>query len=188
MSCYPFGADYHLAWAWFLYIILAAGQLRNRCCWGGVKQQETYTQMCGMQKGLTCERDSRGSREHRVCLFLLWASRSTNITDHEQPCRAITHNTDSSRGTAEIFALLQVLAVNTLALRINKRGKGNGAPPVLHHLTQKHSTTSCLTAHFKAAAVPNLSPAHSQSAPFLQAERRRLFVLRNFLKHSVGCV
>lgn len=187
MSCYPFGSDYHLAWAWFLYIILAAGQLRNRCCWGG-KQQETYTQMCGMQKGLTCERDSRGSREHRVCLFLLWASRSTNITDHEQPCRAITHNTDSSRGTAEIFALLQVLAVNTLALRINKRGKGNGAPPVLHHLTQKHSTASCLTAHFKAAAVPNLSPAHSQSAPFLQAGRRRLFVLRNFLKHSVGCV
>lgn len=37
--------------------------------------------------GLTWERDSRGSREQRVCLFLLWASRSTNITDHEHPCR-----------------------------------------------------------------------------------------------------
>lgn len=41
-------------------------------------------------EGLTCERDSLGRREDRVCLFLLWASRSTNMTDQEQPCRAET--------------------------------------------------------------------------------------------------
>lgn len=41
---------------------------------------------------LTCERDSLGRREDRVCLFLLWASRSTNMTDQEQPCRAETQS------------------------------------------------------------------------------------------------
>lgn len=46
--------------------------------------------------GLTCERDSRGNREQRVCLFLLWASRSTNITDHEHPCRAKKTHTQTS--------------------------------------------------------------------------------------------
>lgn len=40
----------------------------------------------GLLDWLTCERDSLGSREDRVCRFLLWASRSTNITDQEQPC------------------------------------------------------------------------------------------------------
>lgn len=55
--------------------------------------------------GLTWERDSRGSREQRVCLFLLWASRSTNITDHEQPCGAKHINTykDIIPDTADLF-------------------------------------------------------------------------------------
>lgn len=35
---------------------------------------------------LTCDRDSRGSSEHSVCRLRLWASRSTKITDQEQPC------------------------------------------------------------------------------------------------------
>ncbi|TNN68363.1 hypothetical protein EYF80_021416 [Liparis tanakae] len=54
-------------------------------CKGRVADVVVFSRCMG---GLTCERDSRGSKEDRVCLFLLWASRSTNITDHEQPCRA----------------------------------------------------------------------------------------------------
>lgn len=40
---------------------------------------------------LTWDLDSRGSSEHRVCLFRLWASKSTNITDQEQPCNTTLH-------------------------------------------------------------------------------------------------
>lgn len=181
MSCSPSGL-----FSILLNIISAESQLGNRCCWG--KQQENYTQMCGMQKGLTCERDSRGSREHRVCLFLLWASRSTNITDHEQPCKAKTHNTDSSQGTAEIFAILQVLAVNTLLLCIVKRGKGNGAPPVHHYLTQKTLDDELFKgAHFKTAACRTFHLHTTKALAFSRLNAGGcLFVLHNFLKHSVG--
>lgn len=55
---------------------------------------------------LTCERDSLGSREDRVCLFLLWASRSTNITDHEQPCSGEKQHIDTAIAvTSELFML-----------------------------------------------------------------------------------
>lgn len=96
--------------------------------------------------GLTWERDSLGSSEQRVCLFLLWASKSTNITDHEQPCSAKhTHTAIWLHRNSSCFTgKVATQEISALAIDTHKQ--------VIHHFTHTHKK-SLSTSHLKPSHI-----------------------------------
>lgn len=144
-------------------------------------QQLVYAQK---EKELTWERDSLGKREHRVCLFLLWASRSTNITDQEQPCRAEANKHHKSNIIMAILlpsqCLLQaIVGLQTLQTRNQKEikpaplsTKPHNHAAHMQHLPKNHSFSEftlsswCVTPQqFQITARKTLKPPSPSLSP-----------------------